>query len=265
MFRRILVAVGAIAVLALRPVSTPARQAAPDEGFDLQAAVVVHAFQAVVEQEFRSILNGLSVLASTDDVQSADWLNIKEPLTHFSHTVPNAAAVFFVHPDGSYFTVAEGLTPENLSDRAYFPSLMAGKNVEGQLVISKSTGKKSVIVATPIAKDGRVIGALGVSVSVEKLAAEIDQLLRLPQNVVFYALDHTGETALHRDSALIFEFPSSMGSETLSEAVQTMLTHPSGVVRYTFRGQEKVAVFDKSAATGWVFVLGQTGAVAAPH
>ena len=160
MFKRMFVAMSAFTLVVLCSTSLSAQHAKPEESFNLQASVVVNAFQSVTEQHLKSILNGLKILASTDDVGSAEWPRIQSPLTQFSQLVPSAAAVFF-------------------------------------------------------------------------------------------------------DSALLFEFPSDMGSPTLAGAVQKMLAEPSGVVRYTFRGQDKVAVFSKSAATGWVFVLGKAGAAAA--
>jgi len=263
MFKRMFVAMSAFTLVALCSTSLSAQHAKPEESFNLQASVVVNAFQSVTEQHLESILNGLKILASTDDVGSAEWPRIQSPLTQFSQLVPSAAVVFFARPDGSYFTVDQGLTAENLKSRDYFPILMAGHDVGGRLVVSKSTGKKSIVIATPSRRNGQVVGALGVSVSVEKLSALINEHLKLPDDVVFYVLDGEGKTALHRDSALLFEFPSDMGSPTLAGAVQKMLAEPSGVVRYTFRGQDKVAVFSKSAATGWVFVLGKAGAAAA--
>jgi hypothetical protein len=48
----------------------------------------------------------------------------------------------------------------NLFDRPYFPSLMAGQSVLGTLVISRSTGKRSVIIAEPVRVASLVIGAV---------------------------------------------------------------------------------------------------------
>ena len=81
------------------------------------------------------------------------------------------------------------MTAENLRDRAYFPALMAGHEVAAELVVSKSTGKRSAIVAVPVRADGRVVGALGVSIAMEKVAARIKDGLGLPGQVMFYALD----------------------------------------------------------------------------
>ena len=153
----------------------------------------LNAYQALVEHQLAAMLDGLRTFAATDNAMSGDWDKIKGPLALFAKGAPNAAAVWFAKPDGSYFTVEAGLTDQNLKDRPYFPGLMAGQEVAGDLVVSKSTGKRSAIFAVPVRRDGQVIGALGASISMEKVAAAIDAVIGFPQTVVFYALDRKGK------------------------------------------------------------------------
>jgi hypothetical protein len=224
--------------------------------FNMDARVGLNAFRGLVEEHLAGVLNGLRALAATQDVMSGDWQRVKGPLGQFSKDAPNDAAMWFARPDGSYFTVAADLTSQNLKDREYFPSLMAGKDVNNSLVISKSTGERSVIIATPVIKDEQVVGALGASISVDKLAKLIDDKLLLPKDVIFYALDAHGQAALHREKSLMFQFPSDIGDDSLKAAVRKMLTEPEGVDRYTFKGTQRTVIFEKSPATGWVFAFG---------
>jgi len=187
---------------------------------------------------------------------SGNWQRLKRPLGELAQRLSASAAVWFARPDGSYYTVADGLTGKSLSGRDYFPALIRGQDVTGSLVISHSTGERSVIVATPIVSRGHTIGALGVSLSATKLAALVHNGIKPPANVVFYALDSRGRTALHEQSGLIFQFPSDIGDPSLKSAVRQMLSEPEGVVHYTFRGTRRTTVFRRSARTGWVFALG---------
>jgi methyl-accepting chemotaxis protein len=196
-------------------------------------------------------------LAATEEARSGRWERIREPLGVFAAHTNEQAAVWYATPDGSYSTVEKGATGESLKERDYFPTLLAGREVIGALVISKSTGKRSLIVASPVKVDGKVAGAIGVSMDAEKLAASIDQSIRFPQDVVFYAIDRQGQTALHRAGQLIFAFPADVNSTTLADSVRTMLSKPEGVVTYKYAGVDKTAVFERSELTGWVFVLGK--------
>lgn len=222
----------------------------------LDARLALRAFESLTDQHLEDVLSALKALAATQAATSADWQRLKPPLSRLARALPASGAVWFARPDGSYYTVAGGLRGQSLSGREYFPELIQGKDVIGSLVISKSTGKRSVIVATPVASGDRVIGALGVSLSATKLAALVHDGIEPPANVVFYALDSRGRTALHAQTGLIFQFPSDIGDQSLKSAVRQMLSEPEGVVHYTFRGTRRTTVFRRSARTGWVFALG---------
>jgi methyl-accepting chemotaxis protein len=226
--------------------------------FTIDASVTLDAYRATVEARLEGVLTATRSLAATEEARSGEWARIRGPLAMLAANVTEHAAVWFAQPDGSYFTVDSGPAGETLHDRAYFTELLAGRDVVGALVVSKSTGKRSLIVASPVLTDGKVRGAVGVSIDAAKLAASLGQAIRFPADVVFYAIDEQGQTALHRAGDLIFVFPSDVGSATLSDAVKTMLSRPEGVVNYRYSGSDKTALFQRSQLTGWIFVLGKS-------
>lgn len=243
--------------LALAPFSLVNAQV-PDGDFVVGASVALDAYRATVEAQLGGVLTGTRLVAAQDAARSGDWSAIRGPLAALAANVPEQAAVWFAQPDGSYFTVDKGRTGDSLRDRDYFPELLAGRDVVGALVISKSTDKRSLIVASPVLVDDKVTGAVGVSLDASKLAMSIDHAIRFPPDVIFYALNEQGQTALHRAGDLIFVFPSDVGSPTLRDSVKTMLGQPEGVVHYQYGGGDRTAVFQRSRLTGWVFVLGKS-------
>jgi len=249
--------IGFVSCLAFGPFTAVWAESA-DSDFAMEARVTLDAYRATVEARLEGVLAVTRTLAVTEEVRSGQWARMREPLAVLAASVKEQAAVWFALPDGSYFTVDKGATGETLRERAYFPALLAGRDVVGALVVSKSTGQRALIVASPVLVDGKVAGAVGVSMDAAKLAASLDQAVRFPTHVIFYALDDQGQTALHRAGELIFVFPSDVGSSTLSDAVKTMLSRPEGVVTYRYAGSEKTALFQRSELTGWVFVLGRT-------
>ncbi len=230
-------------------------EAPAGESLALSPRTGLNAFAALVEQELDNDRDELRIIVATENAASGDWDRIKAPLAAFAKATPTNAAVWFARPDGSYFTVDSGLRSENLRDRDYFPKLMAGKEVLGDLVVSKSTTKRSTIIAVPVQKDGQVIGALGVSVAMEKVADMVDSDTAFPQHVMFYALNSDGQIALHRESKLLFEFAAELGGASLRKAIKEMLSKPEGTVRYEFQGAEREAIFKKSGVAGWVYAL----------
>lgn len=177
----------------------------------------VSALVALADSHIASYVNSMEALALTQEVQSGDWDEMVGLLTIVEQSQVQGT-MWFVLPDGSYFTVELGKTNQNLSDRAYFSSLMAGNNVLGDLVTSKSTGKKSLIAAVPVEREGEVIGGLGTSIFLDGLSTTLAEELDLPDDMVFYATNKEGNVALHSDTELILaenpDLPKHVVSET---------------------------------------------------
>ncbi len=216
----------------------------------------LNSFAAVAEDYMMDVHRDLKVIAVTQEAKSGKWENIKPLLEELSKNGIKAAALWFMRPDGSYYTTEKGLMNATLRDRSYFPKLVKGEDVNASLVISKSTGKRSAVFAAPVKKNGAIIGAIGASLDMEEISQMINTKMNLPQNIIFYALDQKGQAALHRKAELLFAYPSDMGSPSLKEIAQEMLSKPEGVVRYDFNG-ERVVVFRKYADTGWTYAVGQ--------
>jgi hypothetical protein len=198
----------------------------------------------------------LEILARTEEVGSGQWERMK-PLVSASVPPVLPQVLWFVRPDGTYHTSAEGLAGQKLDDRAYFPKLMAGEAVCGDLVVSKSTGKKSVIIAVPVKKDSRVVGGIGASIFVDDLSQLLNERLKLPAGSVFYALTTNGLTAFHINPTLDFVDPRQLQNPGLSDAVGTILSRTAGEVAYEFNGSPRRVVFNTSALTGWRVAFGR--------
>ncbi|MFH0954128.1 MAG: cache domain-containing protein [Verrucomicrobiota bacterium] len=242
--------------------STPVPAAAVTE-LTVDARVLLSAVMALADAHIKSMVGALEAAATTEEVKSADWDWMKELLAKVQERgIP--ALVWFVLPGGSYYTVEKGLTDQNLKDRAYFPRVMAGEVSVGELVISKSTGRKSVVVAVPVTKDGSVIGALGASIYLDQLSDVLKRELALPKNTIFYALDGRGQTALNWSTDLIFQDPTAQGSESLTKAVGEILANPEGATEYEFNGKRRKVVYRTSPLTGWHFAFGVVTGEAPP-
>ena len=125
---------------------------------------------------------------------------------------------FFAYPDGSYYVVGMGLTDKNILDRQYFPVVMSGQNSHTELVVSRSTGEKVMVIAVPVKKGGEVVGLLGISIFLEDLSNIIADKIGLPNDMLFYAVKGADQVALHSDTALIMgerpETPKDSASVT---------------------------------------------------
>jgi hypothetical protein len=224
----------------------------------LDPQVLLGTYKGLVEEHLGGVLRTARVIALTSEAKSTKWVSIKPVLDRFSNDLATDATVWFLLPDGSYYsTETGGLSDQNLSDRPYFPKLMGGQDVEGDLVISKSTGHRSIIVASPVIVNGKVVAAVGVSVRVRLLSGLLESDTKLPDNAYFYALDSSNKIVLHRNVDRMFKTVSDVGDESLGEAFKAVLTKDQGIFNYKLNGKKMTSIFLKSPTLGWYFFIAQ--------
>ncbi len=224
----------------------------------LAPEVALGAYMGLAEDHLEGILRTEKAIAVSKEAMSAKWDEVKPLLDRFSHDLPTEATVWFMMPDGSYYATAKGgLADQNLKDRIYFPKLIAGKDVLGELVISKSTGQRSIVVAAPVVADGKVVAAVGVSVDAVKLAEVVESRMTLPENAYFYALDANTKVTLHRYQARMFKTVSEISNESLGDTFKKVMHKEQGVFNYSLEGKKMSSIFRKSPVLGWYFFIAQ--------
>ena len=217
---------------------------------------LLSAVSSIVDAQLQQTRQTLEVLARTSEVRSGEWKEMEELIrSSVPSTLPQI--IWFVRPDGVYYTSAGGLADQKLTDRPYFPSLMSGHVVSGDLVVSKTTGKKSVIIAVPVSAHGTNIGGVGASIFVDDLSRVINQSLKLPPNALFYGLATNGLTSFHINPALDFVDPRHLENPSLTGAVQEILSRTSGDVTYEYNGDSRHVYFCTSPLTGWRIAYGR--------
>jgi hypothetical protein len=195
-------------------------EAPPTVGADVGVSAAV----ALTEAHVGGLVYMMEILASTADLQVGIWDGMRDLLSRFE-LLPVSFNAWYLLPDGSYYKVESGLAGSNLSDRAYFPKVMAGETTFGDLVVSKSTGRKSMVMTVPIERSGTIIGALGVTVYLDDLSRLIADALALPGGVVVYAYNEDGQIAVHSDTSLLLEDVAEAGVDPASSvsAASTLL------------------------------------------
>jgi hypothetical protein len=182
-------------------------------------AFAVRAVANLAEAYIGGLAESMATLTTTDELRSGDWNEMQDLLAQFQDATLTYDA-WFLLPDGSYYKVGSGLQSANLSDRAYFSRVMAGEATMGDLVVSRSTGRKSMILTAPILVDGAVIGALGVTLYLEEFSLFLDDLLRLPVEIGFYATNSDGIIALHSNPSFLMEEGSRSGIAMATGGIQ---------------------------------------------
>jgi len=220
---------------------------------DTLLSVMVHFVDGVILEQERII----KALALLPQVQQGDWAGMEKTIAAFQQAWGDAGVYWFALPDGRYYTVEKGLIDQTLTDRPYFAELLAGKAVRGALVVSKSTGKKSTVIAMPIMDAGKqMIGALGATLFLEPLDKMLASEMSFPEGAVFYVLDKDGTTVLHQKLDMVFDNPLTKDSPSLKAAAEKMLSTDSGEVEYEFNAFKKRVRYATSPLNGWRFAIG---------
>ena len=202
------------------------------EDFTLNAAFGVRVIARLAEAHVGGLIDAMHTMTATADMRTGDWDQMEDLLAQFQESVLSYDA-WFLKLDGSYYKVGTGLASANLSDRAYFARVMAGETTASDLVVSRSTGRKSMVLTAPIFNGPSVIGALGVTLYLDDFSALLHDELALPDGVDFYAYqEESSVICVHADSSLLLEPIASAG---------TVLA-PQGL--------------EVSDTLGWVFILG---------
>jgi hypothetical protein len=225
--------------------------AAPAAG---ESNSLLSSFISYTDLRIRSVQKSLEILAATSEARSGNWSNIKGILQGYQES-DEGFIVWYLRPDGSYYTADKGIMDKNLTDRVYFPDLMAGMRITGALVTSRATGQRSAIIAIPVKVDGKITGAVGVSLFLDKLSEQISDALDLRPGFTFFALAPNGLTTLHHKTDRHFLDPRELGSESLKKAATEMLTGTSGTTTYEFDNVTKHAIYRTSTLTGWKFAI----------
>ncbi|NMB78489.1 MAG: transporter substrate-binding domain-containing protein [Methanomicrobiales archaeon] len=218
-----------------------------------QADLALNHVITSTDSRLTGILHTYRILIQTLEVKSKDWYKIRPLLAAFESNEPDVRT-WYANPDGSYYTVSDGLTSANLKGRAYFPVVLAGKESVGSFIIGYTTGKNSAVVAVPVQENGAVTGVLGGSLYVDTLADTIRK--DIPAPFVFYAIDRDGRFTLHSEKGQIARDLETIAADSpYGKALSEIRAKESGEIRYEDGGIQYQAKFRTSPLTGWRFVV----------
>ena len=135
-------------------------------------------------------------------VSNSKWDQAKSFLMLQSKVYPQGVH-WYSNSDGNYYTLNDGLTTQNLKDREYFSEVMSGQSTISDILVSKSTAKLSIVIASPIRSANSIVGALGSSLYLSDMSAKVSNAMNLPNNLYFFALDSNEQIVLHSEPANI--------------------------------------------------------------
>ncbi len=156
-------------------------------------------------------------------------------------------------------------TGENYSDREYFKTAMQGKSCVSEPLISKTTGKLSVIIAAPLWKNGKVdsevVGVVFV-VPEETFLNDIMVAIKISTNGYAYMLNNQGTVIAHKNMDLVTKENSMEESKTdsslkaVAKLEGKMVAGETGYGTYRYGGIKKIMAYTPVENTnGWSIAI----------
>lgn len=106
--------------------------------------------------------------------------------------------VFTIAPDGRNIARSDDKPLIDYSERVYFRQVMDGAPLGKQVVVSKTTGKPSLILSVPIlGAENAIVGVLAMGVSLTDLSTSITNA-RIGQTGYAFLLDDAGTVVAHQ-------------------------------------------------------------------
>jgi len=147
---------------------------------------------------------------------------------------------------------AEAVGKVKAADRDYFQQVAKEKktNVISKAIISRTTGKPSVVLAQPVqGANGAIEGVIIAGIDLVALTKDISKT-KIGSTGYFYILDNNGMVLSHPKDDLVMKddlAKTAWGRKLLE-------VKDDGVVEYEEDGQARVAVVVRDPFTGWFFV-----------
>lgn len=200
----------------------------------------------------------LEMLALNKDIQSMSWL-IQQPVLKELVKETDFLDIAVVQMDGKA-TYSDG-TSSDLKDRTYIQQALSGETVISDVLISKVTNEAVIMVATPIQKDGQVIGALIARRDGNAISEIVDDT-GYGKEGYGYIINTKGTVTAHPDrEKVINQFtPIEAAKEdnsliSLANLFTKIINEKNGVSTYKFDKQNLYAGYSAIAGTDWIFVI----------
>ncbi len=140
----------------------------------------------------------------------------------------------------------------DLSQREYFQKSIAGELYTSQMLISKTTGAATVVMASPVNDGGLPIGVSTVSFKTTSITDQFENTV-LGKSGYIAVIEKTGLFVLHpgKDMALKANIKDQEGAESLANAA---LAGGSGLVSYHDNGVPSYASYAPIPIIDWVVI-----------
>ncbi|MDF2676457.1 MAG: chemotaxis protein [Bacillota bacterium] len=200
----------------------------------------------------------LDMISLIPNINSMDW-KIQKPILEKQIEKSKFLDIAVVYPDGKAY-YSNG-TVSDLGDREYVKKALSGEHNVSDLIKSKITNQVVLMYATPIERDGKIVGALVGRRDSDALSVITDDT-GFGESGYGYIINNSGTVVAHPDREKVMsQFNPILGVNndesltSLATLFEKILKEKTGVSNYTFEGNNLYAGYAPIEGSNWIFII----------
>jgi methyl-accepting chemotaxis protein len=213
----------------------------------------------LVDSRLQALTDTLHMIASQEEMQSMDW---SKQLPTMKQQLPNTEFIDIavIKPDGEATYTDESVS--ELGDRDYVMKALQGEANVSDVIISRVTGEPVIMVAVPIMKDDKVVGAL-IGRRDGNTLSDITNDTGYGENGYGFLMNSKGVIIAHPEKELVLSQLNPMEQSTefpeyasFGEASKMMVEQKNGFIEYqNSNGKQVFAGYSLVPKKDWIFVI----------
>ncbi|SJZ52796.1 methyl-accepting chemotaxis protein [Selenihalanaerobacter shriftii] len=208
----------------------------------------------VISTWIKAKKNDMKLLSQLNSIKSMDWDKQYLTLKKLLKEAPASESLFVVDLNGKMHDTNNYST--NVSNQSYFQRVMQEKKIVVSKILSSfETGRPITIIATPIHKDGQMVGILGNVLKLDKLQ-QITEDMKINGIGYGWIIDSNKQTIAHpNDKYLGNKKILETGDKQLKNITSQMAEGKAGSGVFMQEGVGKGLAFAPIEETNWSIAL----------
>lgn len=143
-----------------------------------------------------------------------------------------------------------------IKNRDYWQQLITGNTIVSNPLISLSTNKTAVVIASPIkGNDGSYIGSVGDNVSLDYIKKSLENI-NISKSSFAVLTSKNGSYIVHPDSKLLVNKGLNTENDILSQTIKSLKTEKDGTFKkITYNGRTKLVSNYNIKEAGWTLSI----------
>lgn len=210
--------------------------------------------QSRIETQIRT----LETMALTEEIQDMNW-EVLQPILQTYKEKSDFTEIGIVDPNG-LVKYSTGIT-EQLGSINYIEKAFQGQSAMSDLMVSKVTNNIVLMLASPVYKDGSVVGVILARATGNTLSNIINDT-GYGEKGYGYIINGTGTIVAHPDMVKVFTqfnpINSAVNDESLTSLAtmfENILIEKTGFDSYNYEGTNRYAGYVPIKDTEWIMVI----------